>query len=428
MFENVKITTLPNGARVATSAMPGVNSCAVGIAIPMGSRREKAAEAGWSHFVEHMVFKGSAKRPTRAEIVRPLERIGGDSNAHTGFEWTTFEARVPAAEAATAFDVLGDMVAHPLFPAAELEKERKVVLEEIKQRFDSPSLRIGQLARAALWPDHPLGRPISGFPETLSGADSENLRAFHRSNYSARGALVVAAGNLEHNRIVELARPFLEALPDVPVPRARPASRCRPPEPLAIERRDAQQAHLSISFRCPGAGDSGRFALDLLSFVLGGSMSSRLFRTVCDRHGLAYAIHALPIRNSDAGGFHVRASVDPARVEKALALCGRELRKIAEKPVGIRELADAKSLVANAMLLVGEHSGEQRVILDRSLTTLGVVEAPEEVAARFAAVSREEIRAAAEAILRPENGSLALILPNDCKADPEQLREALFNG
>ena len=291
MFENVKITTLPNGARVATSAMPGVNSCAVGIGIPMGSRREKAAEAGWSHFVEHMVFKGSAKRPTRAEIVRPLERIGGDSNAHTGFEWTTFEARVPAAEAATAVDVLGDMVAHPLFPAAELEKERKVVLEEIKQRFDT----------------------ISGFPGTLAGADAENLHAFHRSNYSARGALVVAAGNLEHDRIVELARPFLEALPDVPGPRARPASRCRPPEPLAVERRDAQQAHLSISFRCPGAGDSGRFALDLLSFVLGGSMSSRLFRTVRDRHGLAYAIHALPIRNSDAGGFHVRASVGRSR-------------------------------------------------------------------------------------------------------------------
>lgn len=428
MFENAQITTLPNGARIATSAMPGVNSCAVSIGIPMGSRREKAAEAGWSHFVEHMAFKGTEKRPTYADVVRPLERIGGDFNARTGFEWTTFEARVPAGEAATAFDVLGDMAAHPLFPETEIGKERKVILEEIKRNFDSPSLRLSCMVQAALWPGHPLGRSIAGVPETLARVDSESLRAFHRSNYAARGTLVVAAGNLEHDRIVDLARPFLEALPDVPPARPRPASRCRAAEPLAAERKDVKQAQLSISFRGPGIHDERRFALGLLSYLLGGGPTSRLFREIRERRGLAYSIYAHAAGHSDAGSFHVRAAVDPARLGKAIALCGRELRRMAERPVSARELADAKTLTSNALLLVGETSGDQRDILDGAVATLGRVEAPEERAARFRAVTREEIRAVASDIFRPDNCTLGLILPNDCKADPEKLREVVFNG
>lgn len=428
MFEHVQITTLPNGAKIATSAMPGVNSCAIGINVEMGSRRERADQSGWSHFVEHMVFKGSAKRSSKSEIVRPLERIGGEYNAYTGIEGTLFETRVPAAHAATAFDVLGDMVARPLFPEGEIEKERKVVLEEIKRTFDNPAARVAQLARTALWPDHPLGRPVTGSPETLAPADAESLRAFHRSNYVSRGVLVVAAGNVEHDRIVDFSRSFLEALPDAPTPTSRPAVDCGPVVPISVERRDTKQAQLSVSFRCPGERDDRRFALALLGHVLGGGMSSRLFRAIREKEGLAYAIQSYPLMFSDAGCFQIRAAVDPARVETAVALCGRELKSVAGVSVEENELCDAKNLTSNALLLAGETSCEQRDLLEESLTMLGVVEKPEERAARFRAVTREEIRTLAADLFKPENCALALILPNDCKADPSKLREALFNG
>lgn len=427
MFEHVRITTLPNGAKIATSAMPGVNSCAVSVFVPTGSRHERKSEAGWSHFAEHMAFKGSERYPSRRAIVRALDRFGGNYNASTGRERTRYEACVPARGTATALGVLGDIASRPLLPEGEIGKERKVILEEIKQAADDPQIRLSQIVSAALWPRHPLGRTVAGTPDSIAPIDAEGLRAFHRAHYASRGTMVLAAGKLEHERIVDLARPFLEALADATAPSFLPASRCRAPEPVAIERRDVKQALVSVSFRHLRFADERLYALYLLSGVLGEGVGSRLFRRIRDRHGLAYSIHSCPGLSSDANTFHVRAEVDAANLEKALVLCGRELRAMATASVGRRELADKKTEFENSLLLVGETSQSQRNNLESSLATWGTVVALETHAARYRAVASEEIRTLAAELFRPKNCTLGLILPHDCKADPEKLREALFN-
>ena len=427
MFENVKITKFENGACVATSEMLGVNSCSVSFSMPMGSRREKASEAGWSHFAEHMAFKGSAKYPTSAAINRALDRIGGDHNASTSSLVTAFETRVPAKWTAQAVDVLGDIVANPVFPEVEIDPERKVVFEEIKRNSDSTARRIGRLAYAALWPGHPLGLPVIGNEKSLLNITAESLRDFHRRHYTAQGAMFVAAGNLDHGQIVDMVRPVFDLLSGAPETAFRPASRCRPANPLVFEYRDVKQAHLLISFRVPDGADANRVGLLVLAEILGGCMGSRLFKAVREKHGLAYSIYSYAAINVDSSVIYISAEVDAARVEKAMALCGRELRKRVEEPVGRRELDDVKNMRINAALLLGEDSTQQRILLEHALRTCGRVTTTAEDIASYKSVTAEEIQSLAAAVFCPENCSLALILPNDCKASPEKLRETLFN-
>ncbi len=427
MFEHVRITTLPNGAKIATSAMPGVNSFSVCFSVGMGSRFERSSEAGWSHFLEHMIFKGSRRHPTRTEIVRPLERIGAEYNAETGHEETSFHARVPASKTALAVGILGDMFSHPLCPSSEIERERKVVLEEIKRSEDSPDGRIFRAARAAIWPGHSLGRPISGNPTALEQADADALLDFHHRNYAAPEVLVSAAGALDHERIVEMVRPHLENLANNPV-RRKPKSRFRPVRPLVAERRDVKQVNAIVAFRIPELDNENRDRLALLANILGGGMDSRLFRRIRDQNGMAYSIHAASHHYKGTGMFYVKAGLDPTRVEKAVALIGQEIRAMAERPVSNRELADTKGLLTGWNMFFGETSEEQRLVLQGSLRNRGFVMPPEQWVKGLRSITREQIQTLAADIIRPETCTLALILPNDCKADPEKLREALFNG
>ncbi len=428
MFENLESTTLSNGTRIVTSAMPGVNSVSVCFSVGMGSSFESKNEAGWSHFLEHMVFKGSLKRPTRAQIARPLERIGGMYNAGTGDSSTCFFARVPAGEIGLAVDILGDMFANPLIPEAEIEKERAVILEEIKQGRDS-AVRFANLsANGALWPDHPLGRPVIGFPETLARIDADALRRFHRKRYSSRGTLVVAAGNVDHARFVEMVRPFAEALSTGRAPVGVPVARAKPQRPLVFDRRSVEQAQAVIVCRTFPFADPRRPAMSLLSHILGGGMDSRLFVSVRERHGLAYSVSAHHSGHRDAGTFRLSAGLDASRVARGLFLCGRELRRIAEQNVGTRELEDAKASLSGMILLAGENSIEQMFGIEYMLHGIGFVEKPEQAVAKLKAVTKEDIRSLAADLFRPENLTLSLVLPNDCKADPEKLREAMVDG
>ena len=426
MFENVQITTLPNGAKIVTSSMPGVNSFSVCFNAGMGSRFEPSSEAGWSHFLEHMVFKGSRKHPTRTEIVRPLERIGAEYNAETGYEGTSFHARVPASRTALAIGILGDMFSQPLCPSAEIGRERKVVLEEIKRSEDSPDGRVFRAARAALWPGHSLGRPISGTLSALERANADALLDFHRRNYTASEVLVSAAGALDHERIVEMVCPHLEKLATGPA-RRNPRNRFRPVRPLIAERRDVKQVHAVVAFRIPELDNAARDRLALWANILGGGMDSRLFRRIRDRNGMAYSVYAAAHHYKGTGMFYVKAGLDPARLQTAIALIGRELQSMVKRPVSNRELADAKGLLRGWNMFFGETSEEQRLILEGSLKNRGFVESPEQWVQGLRPITREEIQILATDIIRPEVCTLALILPNDCKTDPECLREALFD-
>ena len=428
MFENVEVTKLPNGARIATMASPDANSCAVGFSINVGSRFEKAAEAGASHFLEHMLFKGSAKRPTAARINRTLDRMGGYSNAYTGLNWTSFRGFVPSTYAREIVDVFGDMLAHPILDPAEIENERRVILEEINRNLDSPGARLHSIAMKALWPNHPIGRPTIGTPRTLAKMDADTLRAFHRKHYTARGALLVAAGKVRHEQIVDWARPYFEALPSTPVPRRPPAPQMGSVVPVVCERGDIAQARVQIMFRGPGRKDSRKATLSLLSYILGGGSDSRLFRKIRERDGLAYHVDAFVRTADDKEEFCVEAEVNPDRIEKAVRQCGRELRELASRPTGRRELGCAKRMLTNMNLLAYETIYDKADYLDYELKSQRKAVVPKERHLDMEPVSGENIRVLAEEVFRPENGSLALMLPNDCPAHPKKLHEILWSG
>ncbi|MBQ9727060.1 MAG: insulinase family protein [Kiritimatiellae bacterium] len=424
MLGTIRTTVLPNGCRVVTSAMPGVDSFSLCFDAGTGGRFERPAEGGFSHFLEHMLFKGSRKRPSTKAISRPLERVGGQFNAYTSAEHTCFHALVPADAAALAADVLGDMFAHPLFDPAEIERERLVVLEEIKMYHDDPASHAADLSLAGLWPRHPLGRPVLGTPRTLEGAGHGELAAYHRARYSARGTVVAAAGRLEHERVVDLVRPWAEELPAGPAPAALPASRAAAPAPVTADLRETQQVQAVVSFRSFGRADPRRSAATLLSHLLGGGLTSRLFMSVRERHGLAYSISSANQGFRDAGAFQVYAGLDAARAAKGLALVARELRAFAEKGPGAREFADARRALAGMQRLGGETSASQMSWILSKLRWFGRVETPDEVVARLLAVRPEEVRDLARDLFRPDNLSLALVMPRGGADTPETLLDA----
>ena len=429
MFENVRITKLENGACVATSEMKGSNVCHLGYHIPMGSRREKASEAGWSHFAEHMVLQGSEKYPSSKIVNRIMGRFGGITNAATSRLWTKFYAHVPAYGVKTAIDVLGDAIAHPLFLEPEIEKERKVILEEIKMDEDDPVNSFLRAACVGLWPLHPLSRLVTGTPKSIASIDAESLKEFHRSRYTSRGAMFLATGKVDHDEIVERVRPVFDALTHAPEPRYRPASPDWPISPMVVERCGESQARFIISFRGVKGADPRRHAQQLLSTILGGDSSSRLFRSVRERHGLAYSVGAYSSSYEDHGEFSVSAGVSADSLEKALSLCGHELKELIRKPVGRQELASRRDKFASLYVLTSEGDCESEYdVLDMCLKVFKKIVPPEEEEARIRSISAPELQSLAAEIFRPENCSLALSLPRGCKASPEKLREALLNG
>ena len=425
MLGNTNVTVLPNGCRIATSAMPGVESLSMCFDAGTGGRCERASELGFSHFLEHMLFKGSGRRPTTRAISQPIEERGGAVNAYTSTAHTCFYASAPFDAAPLVADVLGDLFLDPVLAPKEIDRERKVVLEEIKMYHDDDAAFAADLAQAALWPGHPLGRPILGTPASLARATPDSLRAYHRSRYTARGTVIAAAGKLEHARFVELVRPFAERLPAGPAPRFVPAAKARPPERLSFERRETQQVQAVISFRGIPYGDPRQSAMTVLSQVLGRGMTSRLFMSVRERHGMAYSISSDPGYCADAGVFQVYAGVDPRRSVRALELCARELRRMARESVGRAEFRRAVHAIVGAQRMGGETSSSQMSWILAKLRHLGRIETPDEVIARILAVTPDEVRALAAELFRPENLSLALVMPREGVEAPERHLEAL---
>lgn len=429
MFENLKITKLENGACVATSAMKGANVCHLGFHIPMGSRREKVLEAGWSHFAEHMILRGSEKYPSQKIINRILGRFGGHKNAETSGLWTSFYAHIPAYGIRKTIDVLGDAIAHPLFSQPDIETERNTILAEIRMMKDYSSSRLSQLVNESLWPGHPISRPIIGTSKSIASIDAKSLKAFHRARYTSRGAMFIAAGKVDHDEIVERVRPVFDALSDAPEPRYRRASLDWPIIPVAVDRWDESSAGFMISFRGVMDSDPRKHAQTLLANILGVGSSSRLFRSVRERHGLAYVVGAYFGAEKDHGTIVISASVSPDSIEKVLALCGHELRELASKPVGRQELSFQREKFASIAILGNEANCEGEYnILKGCLENHRKIEGIDAEVERIRSTSASDLQSLAAEIFRPENCSLVLSLPRNCKVSPEKLREVLFNG
>ncbi len=403
-------TILDNGLTVITCPMPESRSVSVALAVGTGSCFEREQEAGISHFIEHLCFKGTTRRPTAKDISAEIEGVGGILNASTGREETIYWAKVTRAHMTTAVDLLLDVASNSLFVEEEVEKERQVVIEEINMSLDIPQQRASMLIDSLLWPEQPLGRDIAGSKESVSAIGRAAMLTYVARQYRAGSMVACVAGNVVHedvcNEIAERSQGLVPGRPD----RVYKVNGRQVEARVGVDRRDGEQAHICLGVHGVSRLDERRFAADALNVVLGGGMSSRLFTEIRENRGLAYDIHSYVEHFVAAGSLVVYAGVDPARAEECVRAVVEELSKLRE-PVGEVELRRAKELSKGRLELRLEDT--QNVALWHGAQELlnGQILSADEVARRIEAVTAEDIASVAREFLSSDRLSLAVVGP-----------------
>jgi len=395
MSDAVRVTRLPDGLTVVSETMPRVETVSVGAYIAAGTRHESAEINGVSHFLEHMAFKGT-KRRDAAAIAREIENVGGHLNAYTAREQTAFYAKVLKEDLALAVDILGDILTHSTFIPEELERERGVILQEIGQANDTPDDIIFDHFQETAYPAQPMGRPVLGTEATIRAMRREALIGYMRSHYSPRAIVVAAAGAVEHEALLELVRRHFADLP---------ATQPAPPEPARYvggefrEARDLDQVHIVLGFPSVSHGDPLHYPTQLLSTLLGGGMSSRLFQEIREKRGLVYAIYSFATPFLDHGLFQIYAGTGEEEARELMPVMLEALRAV-QRDVTEEELARAKAQLRASLLMSLESTGSRCEQLARQLQVFGRVIPVEETKARIAAVTVEEVQEAAARIFR----------------------------
>jgi len=411
----VRRTILPGGIRVVTEAMPLVRSVSLGIWVGVGSRDESARLAGASHFLEHLLFKGTPRR-SALDISAAIEAVGGDINAFTTKEYTCYYARVLDADLPLAADVLTDVVSSALLREEDVESERGVILEEIAMTEDDPGDLVHEEFSLALWGDTPLGRPIAGSVESVEALTRDEIAEHYRGHYTGPNLVVAAAGNLRHEQVVELVgRGFERAAADSShirldsslAPRSSRAEldAAAGPAPLTLAPatrllgKKTEQAHLVLG--TPGVRrlDDRRWALGVLAAVLGGGMSSRLFQEVREKRGLAYSVYSFATQFTDAGSFGVYAGCQPKKLREVLALCRAEIERAAASGIAEDELALGIGQLRGGTVLGLEDTGSRMSRIGKSELVYGQHLSVDEVLERIGAVTRDEVAKVAGELL-----------------------------
>ncbi len=392
---------LPGGLRVVTETVPHVRSAAFGIWVGVGSRDESPELAGTSHFLEHLLFKGTRRRDA-LEIAAVMDAVGGEMNAFTAQEYTCYYARVLDSDLPLAVDVVSDLVVEALCAPADVESERGVILEEIAMHDDDPGDVVHDVFAEALYADHPLGRPVIGSVESVGQLSAEGIRGYHRQRYAPAAMVVSAAGNLDHKVVVELVR---QAFGERLARPAGPSHHRQPPVPHAgtlVEERATEQAHLVLGTSGLARDDDRRYALQVLSGALGGGMSSRLFQEVREKRGLAYSVYSYSSHHADSGMFGVYAGCAPGKVDEVLALCREGLDQVAMRGITDDELTRSKGQLRGSLVLGLEDTGSQMSRIGKAELVHGEVLPVEELLARIEAVTVEDVRAVgADVLTRP---------------------------
>ena len=402
-------SVLPGGLRVVTEAVPGVRSAAFGIWVGVGSRDESPAQAGASHFLEHLLFKGTSRR-NALEIASAMDAVGGELNAFTAHEYTCYYARVLDADLPLAIDVVSDIVQSALVAPDDVESERGVILEEISMHDDDPGDVVHDAFAEALYGEHPLGRPVIGSVESIQSLSATTIADYYRSRYRAPSMVVSVAGNIDHDTVVRrLAGAFGDLAPGEPEP-LRPLQPPRLVGGAIVEDRPTEQAHLVLGTEGMSRQDDRRYALAVLNNALGGGMSSRLFQEVREQRGLAYSVYSYSSHHHDTGMFGIYAGCAPSKVDEVLQVCREQLDLVATKGVTDEEIARAKGQLRGSLALGLEDTGSQMSRIGKAELVYGEVLPVEEVLARFEAVTPDDVRAVAGDVLhRPL--SLGIIGP-----------------
>jgi predicted Zn-dependent peptidase len=390
---NFRTTVLPEGLTVVTEQMPGVRSVSIGFWVGTGSIDEDPSEAGASHFLEHLLFKGTEERSARS-IAEAIDSVGGDMNAFTTKEYTTFYVRLLGDDAATGVDILSDIMWSPAFRLDEIESERQVILEEILMHSDEPADLVHDVLAGAMFPGHPLGRKVIGEAETVSGMTRDRIAAFHREHYLPGNVVVSAAGQLDHDAIVDGLASRLAGRAG-----GRAPDRTAPPAPtsrLEVLRRTTEQAHLAVAVPAPDRDDEERHAMSIVEHVLGGGMSSRLFQSIREDRGLAYSVYAYRLGFQGAGALAVYAGTSPEKAAEVRDIILDEIHRMCEDGITKLELDSARSHIRGSMALGLEDSGARMSRIGHSQLVHGAVLAVEEVEQRLADLTLEQVNVTAQ--------------------------------
>ncbi|MEI2712702.1 MAG: pitrilysin family protein [Nocardioides sp.] len=407
VVSRVRRTVLPSGLRIITEDMAGVRSASVGVWVGVGSRDESPRLHGCSHFLEHLLFKGT---PTRSalEISAALDEVGGDFNAYTAKEYTCFHARVLDEDLPVALDVLGDMLTSSVISPADVEAEREVILDEIAMHDDDPDDVVHNLFAAAAWGDSPLGRPIAGTTTSIEALTREQIVRFYRRHYVAAKMAISVAGNVDHDAVVRQVKRafsghgFLNTVADPSTPRvvanARPVARAE-----ATSTRAFEQVNLVLGMRGLTRSDPRRFALGVLNTALGGGTSSRLFQEVREQRGLAYGVYSFATSHADAGMVGVSVGCLPSKVEAVLDVVRAELAKIAADGITEDELRRGQGQLTRGLIMGMEDSGARMSRLGKAEILEDRLLSFDAVVAGIEGVTLDDVRAlAADLFARPE--------------------------
>jgi predicted Zn-dependent peptidase len=418
--DGARLTTLDSGVRVVTERVPSVRSIALGFWIRAGSRNESEEQAGISHFLEHLLFKGTERFSSR-EIDEAFDAMGAEVNAGTGKETTSVYSRFLDRHLERAFDVLQDMVLRPAYP--DIDSERQVVIEEIAMYEDEPSDKVHDVLAGAIFGEHPLGRPIIGRAEVVSSVPIPEIAAYHDGRYGAENMVVAAAGNLEHERILGLVEQALDG-GRVPSSNGAPGSAGGAPATAAptlrFHRKETEQYHLCLGAPGLARADERRFALRVLDTVLGGSTSSRLFQEVREKRGLAYSVFSYASQYVDSGQVALYVGTRPDNVAEAMDVIGTELRRLSEEGVDEEELERARENVKGRTVLSMESTLSQMNRLGSSLLMDVPLLSVDEVLQELDRVTLDDVMRLADDLFEPERMSAAGV-----GADEDAFRSAL---
>lgn len=410
MSNMLRVSRHKNGLTVITSEMPHMASISLGIWVGVGGRHEPAALSGVSHFIEHLLFKGTHSRSAK-QISQDVEGIGGYLNAFTSEENTCFYSKARHDRLQELLDVLLDMFLNSTFDPVEIDKERNVIKEELAMYLDQPQHHVQELLNETLWPNQPLGRSLTGTPKTLDAMDRPQILKYRRANYVSSSTLVAAAGNLNPDRVVKAVSRLARHFPQGHRPQFVPALNGQKEPVVRLFSKDTEQTQLALGIRTCSRHDERRFALRLLNTVLGENMSSRLFQVVREDHALAYSIFSSLSFFDDVGTLTVSAGLDTDKLPRVLKLVIEELRRLNTTLLTPAELRRTRDYVIGQIDLSLESTENQMMWLGEHLLGYGKIMPAKEIKQRLSDVTAAEIRAVARDFFRPERLNLALVSP-----------------
>ena len=421
---SVRRTVLPSGLRIVTEEVPSVRSAAIGIWVNVGSRDETPAVAGASHFLEHLLFKGTTRR-TALEISATIEAVGGEMNAFTSKEYTCFYARVIDTDLPMAIDVVSDLITSSIVSALDVDAERKVVLEEIAMRDDDPSDLVHDLYAETYYGDTQLGRPILGTIKSISDMTRSSVFNYYKKKYLPQDLVVAVAGNIKHKRVVAMVEEALSRDNFLDVrgsPQIRPNTpvKTKPMQSVGLMTRKTEQAHMFYGMEGVARSDERRFAMGVLASALGGGMSSRLFQEIREKRGLAYSVYAYAQQFAGSGQIGFYAGCNPTKAIEVIEIIREVLADVAENGMSHEEIERAKGAVRGSLVLSKEDSGSRMSRIGKNEIVYGQVMGFDEILKAISRVNPTDVREIANEFLT-KSPTLALVGPFKSEAKFEKV-------